>query len=469
MELRNASTNIRLFVDDEVFFKTTKKALSSRRIVRVARANILKVLGETPDLEVLYGTFTNGASTSIRRRPDGVAVKFKVGADVTARCLSRVREIYDTCETWRHYRQLVNTDSFSVVAGGILFTVPKNSEIDRVAVKEPDLNMFCQKGVGAFLRKRLKRLLRIDLDDQSRNQKLARIGSIDGSLATLDLSSASDLISDGLVRALLPAPWFDLLDDIRSSTVVVDGTPIEVNMFSSMGNAFTFELETLIFWSLANAVAYLTGTKGTVSVYGDDIIVPTSIAGLLAKVFAYFGFKVNTKKSFWTGRFRESCGKHWHSGTDVTPFYVREPIKHMNRLIHFLNRLRAWAAMPGHGVCDDTFFNFWKKWSRKVPTALYGGQDTERIDALVTLHQPRMRLVKVRRELTVDPLGGYLHWLREAELRHPGPIDEPLITSTVVVEHEKFRLWRNVSKGTVNTLYFPSEWIGYGDLDASVR
>lgn len=466
MELRNAKTNIRLILDDDVRFPLDRgRVLSSQDIIRVARLTVLKVLGDTPDLEVLYGTFTSGASTSSRKRPDGVAVKFKVGADVTAPCLKRFVEIYETCDVWKQYRELASTD-FRIVPGGILFTVPKNSEIDRCAVKEPDLNMFCQKGVGAFIRKRLKTVLRLDLNDQTKNQKLARIGSADGSLATLDLSSASDLISHGLVVTLLPAPWFELLDDIRSSTVEVDGEQVEVNMFSSMGNAFTFELETLLFWSLANAVAYLTGTRGAISVYGDDIIVPSAIGGLLAKVLFLFGLKVNTKKSFWRGPFRESCGKHWYKGMDVTPFYVKEPIGSVDRLIHFLNRLRAWAVMPEHeDVCDDTFFSFWKKWSNKVPTSLWGGQDLARIDALVTNHRPRMRLVKPKRAKRCDEMGSYLHWLRAAERRTV--VLEPLVTSTVIVELNGYRLWRNASNGNVNIPYFPSEWIGYGDLNAN--
>ena len=82
---------------------------------------------------------------------------------------------------------------------------------------------------------------------------------------------------------LLPEAWFDLLNDCRSQAVSYKGEWIELNMFSSMGNAFTFELESLIFWAIANAVCYCSGSRGHISVYGDDIIVPSGAAGLLAK------------------------------------------------------------------------------------------------------------------------------------------------------------------------------------------
>lgn len=461
MELRNSVTNVRLFLDDDVSFAVIGgRSLSSHWIARHARNTILRVLGAEPDVDVLYGTFTSGASTSMKRGAGNVAVKFKVGADVTEPCYARFLSILETCETWKYLRGPLQVN---VVRGGSLFTVPKNSEIDRCAVKEPDLNMFCQKGVGNYIRNRLNRVLGIDLNDQTRNQQLARVGSIDGSLATLDLSSASDLISNGLVRQLLPEPWFDLLDDIRSQAVFVDGVWIETNMFSSMGNGFTFELESLLFISIAKAIVAFVRAQGAVSVYGDDIIIPSAAAGLLAKVLYWYGLKVNTKKSYWTGPFRESCGKHWYAGVDVTPFFIREPISSMMRLIHFLNRLRVWATSPFNAdLCEPHFYPFWVRWSRKVPSSLYGGKDPERIDALVTHHHPRMKLVNVKRKLSVDPLGAYLHWLRTADGRET--LGEPIVTSTVMIESQHVVLRRNAVYGTVKIPWYPDEG-DYGNLN----
>jgi hypothetical protein len=426
VELLNAKSNLRLFWRDNISFGG---GVLSERVLDVAKRTIRKVIGDEPELDVLYGTFTNGASTSMRKRAGVVADKFKVGADVTAPCLARFRQIVETCETWKHYRE--GFTAFNVVRGGALFTVPKNNEIDRCAVKEPDLNMFIQKGIGAFIRKRLKSRLRVDLNDQTHNQRLARLGSVDGSLATLDLSSASDTVCEGLVRVLLPEAWFDLLNDCRSQAVSYKGEWIELNMFSSMGNAFTFELESLIFWAIANAVCYCSGSRGHISVYGDDIIVPSGAAGLLAKVLQFLGFKVNTKKSFWTGRFRESCGKHWYRGCDVTPFFVRKRIDHVEDLIQLLNQWRAWSTSTMYtSRCYSDHYPFWEKWSRMVPRALLGGRDTARKDALVSSHNPRKKLWWNTRDRRLDDLGAYLYWLRSADGRS-GPILEPLVTSSV--------------------------------------
>ena len=202
--------------------------------------------------------------------------------------------------------------SLSEVKGNVLFTVPKKTDIDRCACKEPDINMFLQKGVGNHIRSRLRKHA-INLNDQSRNRRLAQEGSVAlGQLATIDLSSASDSISIEVVRLLLPNEWFEYLNDIRSHFTEIDGENHRLEMFSSMGNGFTFELESLIFFVLCRAVQYFTGTPGVLSVYGDDIVLPSEIFYDAEFVLRKFGFSVNSDKSFHTGPFRESCGGHCH-------------------------------------------------------------------------------------------------------------------------------------------------------------
>jgi len=60
-----------------------------------------------------------------------------------------------------------------------------------------------------------------------------------------------------------------------------------------------------------------------VFIYGDDIIVPTDEAPSVSDALHLFGLKVNQRKSFWTGKFRESCGVDAFDGHDVTPTYAR--------------------------------------------------------------------------------------------------------------------------------------------------
>jgi hypothetical protein len=229
-------------------------------------------------------------------------------------------------------------DSFSVsvdVHPGKLVCVPKNAKTDRTIMVEPLLNSFFQKGIGSYMRSRLLHYADLNLQDQTRNQLLAKAGSIDGHLATVDLSSASDTVSYELVAQLLPDDWFELLSSLRTGYIVAPqffgSKQFEIEMFSTMGNAFTFELESLIFWALTREVcAHLHVSSQEVSVYGDDIICPTEVYPFLTEVLTYCGFIVNTDKSYSTGNFRESCGKDYLHGFDIRPFYVKSRISDRN-------------------------------------------------------------------------------------------------------------------------------------------
>ena len=168
----------------------------------------------------------------------------------------------------------------------------------------------------------------------------------------------------------MPPDWFERLDDLRSpSGLLPDGTLIHYEKFSSMGNGFTFELESLIFWALAQSVCEQLSLDTTnLSVYGDDIIVPARAVELLSQVFAYCGFTMNAKKSFSDSPFRESCGKHYFHGVDVTPFYIRSSIKTPYELISVLNRLFVWGTVDG--VWDPRVLPVYDKYRRMLPRSL---------------------------------------------------------------------------------------------------
>jgi hypothetical protein len=205
-----------------------------------------------------------------------------------------------------------------------------------------------------------QRLLRfgIDLRHQSRNQRLAFLGSKTLKLATVDFSSASDSISKEVVRSLLPAPWHFLLDKCRSQYGVLDGDPILWHKFSSMGNAFTFELETLIFYAVASCCAeYLQVSSeedSCISVYGDDVVIPITCLELFAEMSDFYGFTVNRKKSHYDSTFRESCGMHYFSGVDVTPIYLKSRLSDAPSVFKFANATRRLAhRRTGMYGCDS--------------------------------------------------------------------------------------------------------------------
>lgn len=404
---RNKFTNQRL-LDKHTHFGCA----SSMQLFSTARQIISEVLGSfTYDAFQGCG-FSSGATTS-RRRDEGAAwFKYNGKAHVTREAYPYARAIISLTPRWWEQMMHISQSepTLSITTGNVVFTVPKSSDIDRAAAKEPDLNVYLQKGIGSYIRNRLN-LFGINLNDQTVNQELAYRGSLDGALATLDLSSASDSVTWVLCKELLPWQWFDVMSDLRSPRgILPDGRVVEWEMFSSMGNGFTFELESLLFYALTRAVCYHTRTKGVISVYGDDIIVPTRAAYTLRRVLGWCGFKVNSSKSYWDGLFRESCGKHYYKGVDVTPIYCRKPIDTVQRAIWFANKLKAWSQVSD--VCDDRYAHAWQSAANLVPPKFWGGRDLESVESLVTNHLPRQKLCFVDSKVDETCYGraGLLAW-----------------------------------------------------------
>ena len=242
--------------------------------------------------------------------------------------------------------------------GNKVTTVPKNAKTDRVIAIEPALNLWFQKGLGSMIRARLKRV-GIDLNSQSRNQHMARL-AVDRGFATIDFSSASDTISKYVVRHLLPEKWFDVLNLCRCPSGYVSGSAHRWEKFSSMGNGFTFELESLIFFAMSSVVS------DTVSVYGDDVIVDCDAQEDFQKLASFLGFTVNEKKSFWTGLFFESCGSHFWNGSDITPIYQKCRIDSVDTAVKHANSIRRFAYL-GLSL-DRRYLRTWKKAFKAIPT-----------------------------------------------------------------------------------------------------
>lgn len=329
-------------------------------VIHTARVKIERLLGSFSWSEIaLAARFSNGATARTKRTQGDPSFKF--GGSAECSCdVAPVLECYlrNTVLEGKYpeYRKC----NFNKAT-----TVPKNSKTDRMIAMEPGWNMFFQLGAGAVIRKRLRRV-GIDLNDQTRNQELARRGSVDDELSTIDLSMASDTVSIMVVAELLPPEWLEALDRLRSKRGYINGIPHTYEKFSSMGNGFTFELETLIFWALCSSVCDLLAIPApTISVYGDDIIMPSSAAELFMATLTDFGFKPNQKKSFVSGPFRESCGKHYLSGVDVTPFYIRHQIVDVPSLILVLNNLYRWASQ--NGVMDPRLSEVYHKYVKLLP------------------------------------------------------------------------------------------------------
>lgn len=344
------------------------KSATMHAVVSTARRKIDRILGELNLNEVhSFFAFGPGASTSKSRRCSDAAYKF--GAQrpqLSYNALPLADALSKAHPTWRF-----NAD---VVAGSKLITVPKNAKTDRTICIEPDLNMYFQKGIGRVIRKRLQRWGLLKPDAQQYNAELAREGSAYGRLATVDLSSASDSIHMGLVGYLLQPAWCDLIELTRSPCVVLpEGEVHLLRKVSSMGNGYTFELETLIFYSLCLAVIELFANDEMdhrCTVFGDDIIIDRQLVQPLEDVLRNLGFVMNHKKTHMSGFFRESCGKHYFAGTDVTPFYIRSPIDTVLRKYWAANTVRRYSRLPW-GL-DSTFEPTYRRLVDSIPVYYQG-------------------------------------------------------------------------------------------------
>lgn len=247
-----------------------------------------------------------------------------------------------------------------VIAGNKVSVVPKNVDVGRTIASEASLNMFIQLGQGRLLEDRLASYFGLNIRggkgsvQHSKNQELARLGSIRGDYATLDLSSASDSISLAMLKEFTPPEvLWGLLRTRASHSTLPNGSRVELGMVSSMGNGYTFPLETAIFATAVHAVFRFCGMEykgphgrrlGNHAVFGDDIIVPTKLYRPLVRLLNLLGFIVNNDKSFSEGPFRESCGADFHAGYPVRGVYLRELDPIESRFVAY-NSLKAWASL----------------------------------------------------------------------------------------------------------------------------
>jgi len=224
-----------------------------------------------------------------------------------------------------------------------IITVPKTLKTPRIIAIEPVCMIYAQKAIQQGLYDLIESADisagHVNFTDQSINQQLALMSSRTGQFATIDLSDASDRVPRDLALDMfLSNPDLrDAIDACRSSSAKLpNGVVISpLGKFASMGSALCFPVESMYFYTIC--VAALLKKHGlsvsyanckfvsrNVYVYGDDILVPTDDATIVLDYLQKYNCKVNTSKSFWTGKFRESCGVDAFDGEPVNPVYVRQ-------------------------------------------------------------------------------------------------------------------------------------------------
>jgi hypothetical protein len=322
-----------------------------------------------------------------------------------------------------------------------VITVPKTLKTPRIIAIEPTAMQYAQQSLrdvfydylekrevsGNFFGDGLNASFgMIGFEHQEPNQLLAKEGSFDGSLATLDLSEASDRVSNRHVMALFsrfPQLLVGIQDCRSTKAAVPDHGIIRLAKFASMGSALTFPMEamvflTIIFLGIQDALNRpltrrdILSFRDSVRVYGDDLIFPTDYVLSVMNRLDLYGYKVNPRKSFWTGKFRESCGSEFYAGVDVTIQRVRREfpssrsdVQEIISLVSLRNRL--WEAGFRSTVewLDKQVGNFLPHYPLVRPTSpVLGrwsdlGYETERID-----HRTQRPLVRGYVESSKPPI-----------------------------------------------------------------
>jgi hypothetical protein len=331
-----------------------------------------------------------------------------------------------------------------------VISVPKTQKTPRIIAIEPSTVQYVQQGLLESITRHTQNSYVsgfISSDSQSPNQVLAQKGSRDGSLATLDLSEASDRVSLQLVSKLLernPLSQRAVLA-CRSERASVPGHGIiSLSKFASMGSALCFPFEamvflTIIFLAIEKEQGYrftqrsdIAPFLGSVRVYGDDIIVPVEYVHSVTHLLEHFGARVGGHKSFWIGRFRESCGKEYYEGTDVSITKVRRmfPSKRTDvpeviSLVSLRNQFyisgcwktAAWLDVKIRKIL--TFFPNVAPTSPALGRISFLGYDQEKM--CEDTHAPLVKAHVISSVSPRDPLDGYGALLKFFLKRGPNP------------------------------------------------
>ncbi len=304
------------------------------RVISTTKHLIHDILGRFPAADLLENCrWGPGATTSIRNPRTSVYDKYLEPLTGSGLCHTMFGPLVDQVTLWSTFQR-----GFKCVSdGNKVVLVPKDAKTERSIAAEPSLDSFIQLGIGQLMRRGLRRF-GVDLSSQTLNQHLARYGSFTGKVATVDLSMASDTAAKVVIETLFPADWLLAMKCCRSTTWRRGGESGVYSKFSSMGNGYTFEMETILFLATALAVARELGLPTwEVTSYGDDITIGVEGVDLLSRSLAFLGFSFNGSKSFDSGPFRESCGKDYFLGTNVRPYFVRSLLRDVRDLMKFHN------------------------------------------------------------------------------------------------------------------------------------
>jgi hypothetical protein len=267
-------------------------------------------------------------------------------------------KLTDRDPRWRYAERLRSKRyGHSIKKGSKVSFVNKNVTTARLISSETTLNMWFQKGLGCYIERKIRSTFNINLSSQPEiNGLLAKRGSITDGLATIDLESASDSISLAFVKEFIPRNLQFWLMHLRAPrTKLPNGSFVDLNMVSTMGNGFTFPLQTAVFSCVVAAVYEVCGKplRGSgkaefrnFGVFGDDMIVESDVAHLVLHLLHLIGFRANAGKTYVKGPFRESCGSDYYLGQPCRGVYLKR-LRHQQDFFVAINTLNRWSTLTG--------------------------------------------------------------------------------------------------------------------------
>lgn len=240
-----------------------------------------------------------------------------------------------------------------------LLFVPKKFDKLRSICSEPAQLQRFQQSVRIWCERIMKQSTwlknHVDLTDQRLNQRGAQQASLRRDAATVDLRSASDCVATAALRRIFSKVNKLLLHLLATRSVMVEdptGKTHKIHKFAPMGSSTNFPVQTMIYsaviWycqvcymmgyevgdarfsfldlemvmrDVENLQSRYSGGAGLVPfcVFGDDLVVDQAILSSVVSVLSDLGFQVNSDKTFSGDyTYRESCGKHYSRGEDVS-------------------------------------------------------------------------------------------------------------------------------------------------------
>lgn len=356
-EAKNKHTNNRIL----------RREVSSPLLYRMS-VLLSEILGEFSELIwAQYFRFGPGVSSTCRGSRSTILHKLYSHIECTPEALPLVRRGFE-----HFFQRYHHNAEYTAVPSNLFLTVEKSYKERRGICISRHGNIPAQLALGYYMKEKLKPFINIDYQADY-HKKLVR--SQWSSIATIDLRKASQMIARRLPGEVFPPDWYEVMDTLRErSTVLPDGTVNYNEHFSAMGNGFTFEMETMLFYVAAKAAMQNAGVSWKVlTVFGDDIIVDKQHARIVIDALIDLGFEINESKTFIDGPFKESCGTDTLYGHNVRPEFIRhnKGISSNEVFYKLSNSILRMAANSGHGLCfDASFYRAWKRALRTIPKHL---------------------------------------------------------------------------------------------------